>query len=74
MRNRNFATGDLNLASALITIGFPLFKDKPITLVASSNGADYKRFHFDFHSFCGKYEVYQISDAWRKGESFSITR
>ena len=72
MRKRNFATGDLNFASALITIGFPLFREKPITLVASSNGNDYKRFHFDFHSMCGKFEIYIISDAWRKGESFSV--
>jgi len=71
MRKRNFATGDLNFAAALLTIGFPLFKDKPITLVASANGSDYKRFHFDFHSMCGRYEIYKISDAWRNGESFA---
>jgi len=73
MRKKNFATGDLNFASALVTIGFPLFKDKPITLVASANGGDYKRFHFDFVSMCGKHEIYSISDAWRLGEGFSVS-
>lgn len=71
MRKRNFATGDLNFAAALISLGIPLFKDKPITLVASSNGCDYKRFHFDLVSICGKYDVYAMSDAWRNKDGFS---
>lgn len=73
MRKREFATGDLNLAAAILTVGIPPIESKPISLVATDTGHDYKRFHFELTSACGKHDVYSLGAGWNSPESFRAT-
>jgi len=70
MRKREFSTGDINLAAALMAIGITPSDERHISLVASTNGHDYKRFHFDLISPDGKFEVYSMNAAWQAPEHF----
>lgn len=66
----SFGTGDINLAAALLAIGIPPDPIKPIVLIAKDDGKDYIRFHFLQTSYCGKYDVYDMSAAWSNPLNF----
>lgn len=70
MKKRHYGTGDLNLAAAFMSMGIPLVQEKPISLIASTNGSDYKRFHFELVSPDGMQDVYVLSAAWSHPETF----
>lgn len=67
---KTFGSGDLNLASALITMGIPPDPRRPIELIARDNGRDYTRFHFLTASHCGKYSPEGLSAAWASPAAF----
>ena len=67
---KTFGSGDLNLASALITMGIPPDPRQPIELIARDNGRDYTRFHFLPVSHCGKYDPETLSEAWARPAPF----
>lgn len=70
MKKRHYGTGDLNLAAAFMSLGIPLIQEKPVSLIASTTGNDYKRFHFELVSVDGMQDVYALSAAWSNPETF----
>lgn len=67
---KTFGSGDINLAAALVTVGIPLDKDRPVELIARDNGKQYARFHLGELSACGKFCVYDLSTAWSRPAVF----
>lgn len=71
MKKRHYGTGDLNLAASFMSVGIPLVEEKPVSLIASTTGSDYKRFHFELLSRDGKNDIYALSAAWNYPQNFN---
>jgi hypothetical protein len=52
---RIFCTGDINLATALLSIGFAPWQENRCEIIASDNGKTYGQFRFHTVSDCGRY-------------------
>lgn len=71
---QTFATGDINLAATIRTMGIPSDPAEPVRLIASDNGKDYVRFHLKHVSIDGLYETSEIMSAWSEPKAFKIER
>lgn len=61
-----FATGDINFATALMSIGIPNAQDVPCKIISHENGTVYSRYYFEAHSIDGKYNTLDMSRAWSR--------
>jgi hypothetical protein len=63
----SFSTGDLNLASAIMTMGVPP-EHEALKLIASTNGKDYVRFNLRDQSIDGQISTPLLMAAWNESE------
>lgn len=63
-----FATADINLATALLSVGFAFVEGNECHIVASDNGGVYGRFQFYPFSEDGKHEASNCNAIFNKGE------
>lgn len=65
---------DINLASALLTVGIGPRLGEPVRLTASDNGRDYVQFLIDPCSPCGGYRSADLMQAWGSPAAFHSER
>jgi hypothetical protein len=66
MRSRN--TGDINLAAALMSVGFPLDAEEPACMIESESGR-YASFRICEVSLDGSEEAGDVMEYWTSGQS-----
>jgi hypothetical protein len=64
-----FGTGDINLATSLMSIGIPNAQDVPCKIISHENGSVYSRYYFEPHSLDGKHDSISMSRAWSRMET-----
>ena len=61
-----FGTGDINLATSLMSIGIPNAQGVPCKIISHENGTVYSRYYFEPHSLDGKHDSITMSRAWSR--------
>jgi hypothetical protein len=64
-KNQSLNTGDINLASALMSVGIPLDQHDPCSLVLRDDGKNYARFHLMMQSVDGSYQTERLMSFWK---------
>jgi len=64
-KTQSLNTGDINLASALMSVGIPLDQHDPCSLVLRDDGKNYARFHLMIQSVDGVYSTERLMAFWK---------
>ena len=60
--------GDINLVSAMMSVGIPLDQARPCSLVLTDTGKNYARYHVLSQSVCGRYQTEKMFEFWKNSQ------